>query len=403
MGGRKHKSLLEIQLEQLKNVEDIRIVVGYKKELVIDKLAKLNMKNVKIYENLDYRTTGTATSFSKVIDDTVNDYVIALDGDLLVNPVDMESILNTDEEIVCGEIINTEDPVMVTVNDKGQVVQFSRTQGEYEWAGLAQLKKERIMPGNNHIYQLIEPILPINFKLIRAKEIDTPNDLEKAKDWIKENFFEEKQIIDDWFKSRFSIEDNYIACRYSSNKRNLYDMKLILQYVDSMSKVLDLGCGTGVMERELEKYVSYIKAVDKYREFLERAISSPKIEYEQHDISTYREDKYYDLIMMFGVSMYVFDEELISILRNCQHMMNHDSTFIIKNQWSITEEDYTVNKEYSAENKNRYFATYRSLNRMSSILAQNNFSYDIIDIYPKEMNPYGNTHEYAFVCKKKKR
>ena len=35
---------------------------------------------------------------------------------------------------------------------------------------------------------MIEPLLPLDYKLIRLKEIDTPNDYEMAVKWVKNNY-----------------------------------------------------------------------------------------------------------------------------------------------------------------------------------------------------------------------
>lgn len=396
------KSIIEWQLNQLKDIDDIRVVVGYKKDMVIDKIKNIN-KNVKIYENNNYMNTGTAGSFSIALKDNPKDMVIALDGDLLVNPVDMNEILNSNEEFICGEIKNTTNPVLVTVDENNYVTKFSREIGQYEWAGLAQLKKENWKTGNNHIYQLIENNLPIKFKLIRAKEIDTKEDLIAASTWIKENFLESKEIIDKWWQSRFEVKDNYEACRHSINNRIIYDIDLLKNYVTPNSKVLDLGCGTGILENYLINYVKYIKAIDKYQEFLNRTDKHKNIDYIKSDIVNYNDNQKYDLITMFGLTMYIVDEELKCILNNCFNMMNNDSHLIIKNQWSLSNDDLIINKQYSNTNKNQYYGIYRSLPKIKSILDEMGFSYIINDLYSQELNKYENTHEYAFICKKKSR
>lgn len=396
-----NKKLLEIQLEQLQDVEDVRVVVGYKKELVKELLESLNYNNVKIYENNNYMNTGTAGSFCSALDGTENEYIIALDGDLIVDPLDMEKVLNSQEEIICGEEINTENPVLVSLDTNGNVIEFSREYGQYEWAGLAQIKKEKIKYGDKHIYQLLEPILPIKFQLINAKEIDTINDLKNAQEWYRNNTFFEKRIMDDWFKSRFDITDDYIASRHSLNSRIDYDINLIKKYATSESRVLDLGCGTGILETQLENIVKYIKAIDKYQEFINRAaIKSTNIDFEKHDVSTYYDEKIYDLILLFGVTIYLFDSELEATISNCINMMKNESVLIIKNQWSTNEEDVIVNKQYSDTNKNKYYGIYRSLTKMKTLIEKYKMSCEIVDIYPKNMNSYENTHEYALICKK---
>lgn len=53
--------------------------------------------------------------------------------------------------------------------------------GNYEWNGVAQVKSERLRDGSGHVFQLIEPHLPIPFMLLRTREIDT----QKITKWHK--------------------------------------------------------------------------------------------------------------------------------------------------------------------------------------------------------------------------
>ena len=46
---------------------------------------------------------------------------------------------------------------------------------------------------NGHVFQLIEPFLPVMFMKLRTREIDTINDYERAVAWVK-NKFNEKRI-----------------------------------------------------------------------------------------------------------------------------------------------------------------------------------------------------------------
>ena len=208
--------------------------------------------------------------------------------------------------------------------------------------------------------------------------------------------------MDNWFKSRFSIADNYEVSRHNKNNRIDYDIDLITKYINSDSSILDLGCGTGVMEERLYNCVKYIKAIDKYQEFLERATQVDNIDYAKHDVVTYRDEKVYDLITIFGVTVYLIDEEMKELLNNCNKMMSDDSTLIIKNQWSMLENDKVVDKEYSDANKNRYFGIYRTLEKMKTLLSNAGFDFEKVDLYPDDLNRYTDTHEYALICKKTK-
>ena len=65
---------------------------------------------------------------------------------------------------------------------------FEKNNGNYEWNGVAQVKSERLRDGSGHVFQLIEPHLPIPFMLLRTREIDTQNDYEVAQKWVKNGF-----------------------------------------------------------------------------------------------------------------------------------------------------------------------------------------------------------------------
>ena len=86
--------------------------------------------------------------------------------------------------------------------------------------------------------------------------------------------------------------------------------------------------------------------------------------------------------MLFGVTIYLFDEELENTIKNCLLMMHDNSILIIKNKWALSDDDYIIDKEYSKTNKNRYYCIYRSLEKMKKLLERYGLSYEIVDIYP---------------------
>lgn len=176
------KPLIIRQLEMLRNYEDIRIVVGYQAEKVID-VVKQFRDDVTFAYNYDYETTGTAASFSKGMEGA-KEWVVAFDGDLLVNPEDLEQFLNYDGEVIGGCTPTTDNPVLMTIED-GKVVEFSRDRGGLEWTGLAKIKRDRLVPGDKHVYMMLEPLMPIDVMKIRTKEIDTQHDYDNAINWFR--------------------------------------------------------------------------------------------------------------------------------------------------------------------------------------------------------------------------
>ena len=180
------KPLIIRQLEMLKDYDDIRVVVGYQAEKVMD-VVKAFRPDVTFAFNYDYKTTGTAASFCKGLEGA-KEYAVALDGDLLVHPDDLMAFLQLDEECVGGTTPGTDNPVLMTLNEKGEVIEFSRERGDLEWTGLAQMKTSRGLSGDRHVYQLLEPFMPIKVMEIRTKEIDTMNDYENAVKWIENGY-----------------------------------------------------------------------------------------------------------------------------------------------------------------------------------------------------------------------
>ena len=179
------KPLIIRQLEQLKDYDDIRVVVGYQSEKVIE-VVKEYRNDIMFCFNYDYKTTGTAASFSKGLVGA-REWIVAFDGDLLVNPEDLKAFLNQDEECIGGCEPTTDNPVLMDINGNN-VISFSREHGSLEWTGLALMKSERLTPGNGHVYQMFENLLPIKVMKIRTKEIDTVNDYENAIRWIKNGY-----------------------------------------------------------------------------------------------------------------------------------------------------------------------------------------------------------------------
>ena len=177
------KPMIIRQLEMLDEVEDVRVVVGYQAEKVIE-VVKAYRNDITFCFNYEYKTTGTAASFSKGMV-CAKENIMTLDGDLLVNPEDFRAFIADDEEKIGGCTPSTDNPVLMTINEKNEVIEFSRERGQLEWTGLAQVKTARLTPGDKHMYFMLEPLLPLKVQFIRTKEIDTFNDYENAIRWFE--------------------------------------------------------------------------------------------------------------------------------------------------------------------------------------------------------------------------
>lgn len=258
------KPIIIRTLEQLKDVKDVRVVVGYQAEKVIS-LVRNYRDDVIFVFNDQYRTTGTAGSVSLALDGA-KEYIMTVDGDLLVHPNDMKKLLEYDGEFVCGSEIESDDPVKLSVNTNGEVEKFSREEGQYEWTGVCCIKSVRLQKSNHHVYQMIEPLLPIKHLEIRCREIDTINDFYRAEKWIRSQYgsnitvgilggmgsYATKDVFRDylekfpaekeWDRPRLIIDNN---CTMPSRVRAiLYNEKkeeLVSSISDSIKNLLNAG------------------------------------------------------------------------------------------------------------------------------------------------------------------
>ncbi len=177
------KSLIRHQLELFKDVEDIRIVVGYQANDVVDEVRKYREDVIFVY-NHRYFETKTGASYYLGAKDG-NEYAIEYDGDLLVHPDDIKTLLNQDGEWIAYADKMSDDAVYVKTDENGNVLAFSREQGDYEWTGPCCIKKDKLKYSSGHVFNQLEPYLPIKGIKVRACDIDTYDDYQRALEFIK--------------------------------------------------------------------------------------------------------------------------------------------------------------------------------------------------------------------------
>ena len=183
------RPLIIRHLEHLKDERDIRVVVGYQAEKVIEAVTAYR-KDILFVFNHDFRNTGTRASVA-LASKYAGEYILSLDGDMLVHPEDMEKILACGHEFVGGNPIASDDPWMLQTYEqdgKEMVSAFSRCMGNYEWNGITQMLSGKMLKGTGHVFHLIEPYLPVPFMELRTREIDTINDYERAAEWVRGGF-----------------------------------------------------------------------------------------------------------------------------------------------------------------------------------------------------------------------
>jgi len=201
--------------------------------------------------------------------------------------------------------------------------------------------------------------------------------------------------IDSFWEERTKISDPRIATHFKHDDTHIYDLKFIRQFANQDSSVLDLGCGTGCHTNILRDTVKSIKAVDKFESFLSFVTTAKNVSTQKSDILDYEDSNLYDIILLFGVMNYFSDKEASLIYKKCKKLLKPKGSLLVKHACGANE-DILVDK-FSKEMNTNYYALYRHVKKEQQLLSEF-FTVKIIDIYPDELNPWDNTHFYAFVC-----
>lgn len=178
-------SLISWQLKLFKDVEDVRLVIGFQGGDIIDEVRKYREDVIFCY-NHRYFETKTGASFYLGARHA-NDFIIEWDGDLLVHPDDVQMLLKEEGEFIGYAVKSSDEAVWVQTDEQGVVRAFSRERGDYEWTGPACMSKSNLTYSSQNVFNMFEPLLPMRGILVRAYDIDTYNDYQRVqritKDW----------------------------------------------------------------------------------------------------------------------------------------------------------------------------------------------------------------------------
>lgn len=181
------RSLISWQLELLKDIEDIRIVIGFQAMEIIEEVRKYRDDAIFCYNHRYFETKTGASYYLGARH--ANEYTIEWDGDLLVHPDDIHKLLTADGEFLGYAEKSSDEAVWVQTDEEGRVLAFSRDRGDFEWTGPACLSKKNLIYSSQNVYNMFEPYLPMKGIKVRAYDIDTYNDFKRVseitKDWIK--------------------------------------------------------------------------------------------------------------------------------------------------------------------------------------------------------------------------
>ena len=178
-------SLIQAQLALLKDVPDVRVVVGFEEHAVMTEVLR-HRSDVVFVRNPAFRSTSTLQSYAlgaRGLDTPC----LFMDADIWFEPKSFATFL-----AACGDQVpllavteaKTFDAVYAHMEDE-QVVRFSRTEpAAYEWANLSWLPPAYCEVGEGAVFERMERDLPIAARRIISYEVDREADLELARDFV---------------------------------------------------------------------------------------------------------------------------------------------------------------------------------------------------------------------------
>lgn len=184
------EKLIYYLLDVLKEVENVRVVVGFKEQEVMEYIKSIR-EDVIFVRNPDYNKTTNSYSLYLGSHDLKEPF-ITIDGDMIIDQENFDLFRNA---VVLGEDLlgitkaKTEDAVFVKLDEKGWITEFSREPiSEYEWSGIGCFSNIRVRKEGEYIYQEVEPFLPVRAVEIECWEIDTPADLDLVANEVEHIF-----------------------------------------------------------------------------------------------------------------------------------------------------------------------------------------------------------------------
>lgn len=168
------------QLERLSSFDDVRVVVGYQADKVIETVNSYR-KDIMFVFNNRYNSTSPSESRIKGMINS-RDYVLSIDGDIMIKPDDFDKLTEIDGEFMAVSDVHSEEPVLVEV-ENGNARRFSEN-GKFEWPGVIKVKRERLEESKGRI----EGLLPMPAVFVESRDIDTSDDYDNAVRWAENDY-----------------------------------------------------------------------------------------------------------------------------------------------------------------------------------------------------------------------
>jgi choline kinase len=184
------QTLIERQLRLLAPIGDIRVVVGYMEQAVIDAVRRIN-DEVIFVRNPHYRDTTTQDSYALGAQGARGSCLF-LDADIIFEAASLAEFLEfaAARPLAIGVTATKTDHAVFAVTreaDDGdlEITSFSNKPDLLEWANIVYAPWDSFGQGQGPVFETLQMLLPAPAKQITCYEIDTEADLVRAKCFVE--------------------------------------------------------------------------------------------------------------------------------------------------------------------------------------------------------------------------
>ena len=181
------KPLILNLLDALREVKDVRIVVGFKYKNLINTVTKYR-KDVTFCFNRSYASTGPAYSLEQAFVG-VNKRILIIDGDVVVDPSVLRKSLNQNN-VIFANSSHKEDGIKIVTDVDNKILYFTKTKGSLVYAGVAVVDRDVISFKNNnrYIYECIDCSRGLKVNCVNSIDVNSSVDYSYALKLVKSNY-----------------------------------------------------------------------------------------------------------------------------------------------------------------------------------------------------------------------
>jgi NDP-sugar pyrophosphorylase family protein len=184
------ETLIGAQLRLLSAVPDVRVVVGYREEAVIDSV-RSSRSDVIFVRNPRFRETSTQDSYAMGAQG-LRGSCLFMDADILFDPRSFHefALFAASRPLTIGLTAAKTDEAVFAVTRHGQdgdleLVSFSRQPEAMEWANIVHAPADAFHEGKGAVFQTLQGLLPAPAKELISFEVDTEGDLKRAQEFAR--------------------------------------------------------------------------------------------------------------------------------------------------------------------------------------------------------------------------